>query len=325
MRSERTPWDGVTVPGSAATLVTQTRVRAESSDAFERWVRRMSAAVAGFPGYLGDDIIAPSPPIQVDWVMVQRFASVGTARAWLQSNERQALLAEAQPLLAGPLELHLFTGQTPRVAAVSAIITTRVKPGKLDAFLGWQRQISVLQAKYEGFQGYKLEPPIAGVQDEWTIVLRFDSDAHIDAWLASNDRQEVLKEATVFDADTRIRKVRSGFDFWFTQSDALASQPPSWKQNLLVLVVLYPLVFLFGEWVQEPLLLDRGVPFWLALFIGNVVTVALLGWVLLPTANRLFASWLNLPVDRHPRAEWTGTAWLVLLCGLSLFVFARFF
>jgi uncharacterized protein len=310
----------------AATLVTQTRVQPDGTAAFERWLQRDRRAVAGFQGYVDDAVIAPSPPAQVDWVVIQRFANVDAARNWLQSTQRQALLGDVQPLLVGPIDVHLFTEAGAREAPVSAIITTRVKPGELDAFLSWQHRVAVLQARSKGFQGYKLEPPIAGVQDDWAIVLRFDSEAHLEAWLTSSERQQLLEEATDFDAETHIRRVQSGFDFWFPpRNGVVPSLPRGWKQNLVVLVVLYPLVFLFGTWVQTPLLVEQGVPFWFALFIGNIVSVALLGWVLLPAANRLFSWWLN-PSGRHRvLADWFGTALMLLLCGVSLFVFARFF
>ena len=55
---------------------------------------------------------------------------------------------------------------------------------------------------------------------------------------------------------------------------------------MLVLLALYPVVFLFGAWVQTPLLMERAkIPFWLALFIGNVVSVVLLNW-LVPWGSR---------------------------------------
>jgi len=41
--------------------------------------------------------------------------------------------------------------------------------------------------------------------------------------------------------------------------------------------MLYPVVFLFGHYVQTPLLMGRiGLPFWAALFIGNIAGVVLL-------------------------------------------------
>ena len=52
---------------------------------------------------------------------------------------------------------------------------------------------------------------------------------------------------------------------------------PAWKQNMVVLALLYPVVFIFGALVQTPLLMQRfGLPFWLALFIGNIIGVLLL-------------------------------------------------
>jgi uncharacterized protein len=92
------------------------------------------------------------------------------------------------------------------------------------------------------------------------------------------------------------------------------------NKNLVVLLVLYPVVFLFGKWVQTPFLVDRGVPFWLALFGGNAVSVALLGWALVPMGNRAFDWWLR-PLRRDTLIETAGTGLILLLCGLFLLAF----
>src|SRR5262249_3590401 len=53
--------------------------------------------------------------------------------------------------------------------------------------------------------------------------------------------------------------------------------PPPWKQAMVVLLALYPIAFLFGYFVQRPLLLGRaGMPFWSTVFIANGVSVVLL-------------------------------------------------
>jgi len=44
------------------------------------------------------------PPVQLDWVIMQRFSTMEAARACLQSPEREALLLEIQPALVGPPE-----------------------------------------------------------------------------------------------------------------------------------------------------------------------------------------------------------------------------
>ncbi len=99
--------------------------------------------------------------------------------------------------------------------------------------------------------------------------------------------------------------------------------PPAWKQNMLVLLVLYPLVFLFGELVQEPLLLDNGVEFWLALFHRQRrERRAVFGWVLIPWISGAFGRWLSPPSERSARVSLVGAALVALLYGLLLAVFS---
>ena len=68
----------------AVTIVTQTRVRPESMDAFARWQSETSDTVAQFPGFNKKTVMPPSPPAQADWDILQRFASTATAVARLK-------------------------------------------------------------------------------------------------------------------------------------------------------------------------------------------------------------------------------------------------
>ena len=53
--------------------------------------------------------------------------------------------------------------------------------------------------------------------------------------------------------------MRTGFDQWFEVPGA--PPPPAWKQNMVVLLVLYPLVFLLNAWLQKPILVGVfGLP-----------------------------------------------------------------
>jgi antibiotic biosynthesis monooxygenase (ABM) superfamily enzyme len=79
-------------------------------------------------------------------------------------------------------------------------------------------------------------------------------------------------------AKDRARIVRTGFDRWF-HAKAGGTPPGAWKQNMLVLLLLYPVVFLFFTFVQAPLLTGRaGLSFAVALFIANAVSVLLLSY-----------------------------------------------
>jgi len=317
---------------SAVTLVTHTNALPDCADTFVHWQQQVNAALALFPGYLEQTVIPPAPPMQTDWVIIQRFLTVEAARTWLQSEERQHLLDTIQPFLVGQADIHLFTQDSPggSVSPVSAVISTRVKPGQQDAFLRWYRRISALQARFEGFQGYKFEAPIPGVQDDWVTILRFDSDAHLEAWLHSEQRQHILQEAEAFSLDTHIRKVHVGFESWFKFTDAQQQNaPPTWKVNMLVLLALYPIVFLFSIFVQTPLFIQHGMPFWLALFFGNAFSTILLGWVVVPPLSKAFGWWLNPAGNAVPArisGRWitlAGAALVVCLYLLFLLIFSH--
>ncbi len=315
------------VPTSAVAIVIQTRVAPGHDEEFVRWQEQVNNAIAQFPGYLDHTVIPPNPPVQVDWVIVQRFESAETARAWLQSEQRLRLLNAIQRLLVGQDDVHLVAdGSGPKLAApVTVVISMRVKPGQEAAFQEWQRRIAAAEATFEGFSGYRLEPPVPGVQDDWTTMLRFDSDAHLDAWLNSDQRQRLIEETPRFSNEFHTRKMRTGFDSWFTSGKgATAKSPPSWKQNMIVLLTLYPTVFLFGFFVQTPLLVGRGMPFWLALFLANAISTGLLGWLFVPWASRVLDWWLNPTPAAAPRVNWAGIGLIVALYGLCLLMFSQF-
>ncbi|TMJ48289.1 MAG: antibiotic biosynthesis monooxygenase [Alphaproteobacteria bacterium] len=305
------------------TIITQTRVRPEAAGPFARWQDETGKIVAGFPGFIKQTVMPPSPPEQVDWVILQRFARAADALAWLNSSQRLERVEEAEPMLVGHDDVHVVndgaSGALP--AAVSAVISTRIKPGQEAAYRQWEQRIAAAQSKAPGFQGYRFEPPIPGVQNDWLAILRFDTDANLEAWLASPERHKLLEEATPFTEEFHARIARTGFDQWFSLGAGERGSPPAWKQNMLVLLMLYPVVFLFGVFVQTPLLTRRaGLPFAIALFIGNVASVLLLSYLLPWTSNR-FSWWLQ-PAGPNPgRSELGGAVLVVAIYGLMVFAF----
>ncbi|GGC72763.1 antibiotic biosynthesis monooxygenase [Chelatococcus reniformis] len=311
------------MPG-AVTIVTQTRVQPGFDDAFAVWQEQTSAMIAALPGFLGQTVMRPSPPAQVDWVILQRFANSAAAIGWLNSPERMARINGAQSMLVGRDDVHVVPDGSSGVlpAPVSAVISTRIKPGQEKAYRAWEQRIAAAQCKAPGFQGYRFEPPIPGVQEDWLSILRFDSEANLNAWLESPQRKMLLAEADAFTEEFHARVARAGFDQWFPEPDK--GQPPQavWKQNMLVLLMLYPVVFLFGFAVQSPLLVGRmGLSFPLALFIGNVASVLLLTY-LVPWISRRFGWWLS-PARPSTQVDWRGAAILAALYLVMIGVFIR--
>jgi uncharacterized protein len=85
------------------------------------------------------------------------------------------------PLLVGQDDIHILKDNAPGVlpAPVSAVIATRLKPGTEAAYRAWEKRSPLPRRKQKGFQGYRFEPPIPGVQESWLAIVRFDSDANL--------------------------------------------------------------------------------------------------------------------------------------------------
>jgi antibiotic biosynthesis monooxygenase (ABM) superfamily enzyme len=269
----------------------------------------------------------PSPPAQVDWVILQRFADIDSATAWLRSAERQQRLVGVRPMLIGQDDVHLVRDGASRAqpAPVSVVISTRIKPGCEAAYRAWELRIAAAQTKAPGFQGYRFEPPVKGVQDDWLSVLRFDSEANLEKWLASPERLQLLEEAKPFTEEFHARVARTGFEQWFQTAADGSAPPPAWKQNLIVLLLLYPVVFLFGTLVQTPLLSNwMGLPFAIALFAGNVVSIIILNY-LVPWTSTRFSWWLEPAHAHRTKIDIVGTALVSALCLVLVVAFWRLF
>ena len=306
------------------TVITQTRVLPDRNNDFAEWQQRISDTVAGFPGFVDHRVIPPDPPQQTDWVILQKFATGEQAQAWLRSKERLRLLETAQPMLIGRDDVHIIEGDEPAQPAdeVSVVISMDVKPGQEEAYRVWNQRITAAETQYPGFQGHRLNPPIPGVQDDWVSILTFDTEAHLDAWLNSPERQKLLGEATAFSEGVHARKVRTGFDQWFRVAGA--AHASIWKLNMLTLLALYPVVFLFGYFVLNPILIGRFEwPVFLALFGANLSGVVILNWVA-PWVSGRFGWWTQPAGSETRQRTLLGIAIVVALYALLLLLFSQF-
>jgi uncharacterized protein len=314
-----------TFTSDSVSVVIQTRVRPEGADAFARWQDETGKIVSVFPGFIQQTVMPPHPPTQVDWVIVQRFKGTAAALAWLNSDQRLARMEDVAPLLVGRDDIHIVSDASEGVlpAPISAVISTRIKAGHETAYRAWEQRIAAAQSKAAGFQGYRFEPPVPGVQDDWLAIVRFDTEANLQAWLASPARGKLLDEARAFTEEHSARIARTGFEQWFPTAEGKTAA--AWKQNMLVLLLLYPVVYLLSRFVQTPLLSGRaGLPFAIALFVGNVASVLLLSYFV-PLTSKCFVWWLRPQYPKRWLIAFFGTVLIVTLYGLMMLVFWRLF
>jgi antibiotic biosynthesis monooxygenase (ABM) superfamily enzyme len=311
----------------SVSIVTQTCVKPESAEAFARWQGETSTVITNFPGFIEQRLMPPKPPLQVDWVILQRFASRDDAQRWLASPERQARIDGIAHMLVGRDDVHIVQDEASaaRSAPVSAVISTRVKPGKEVEYRAWERKITAAQSRAPGLQGYRFEPAVPGVQEDHVAILRFDSEENLNAWLESPERRKLVEEAEPLTEEFHTRTVRAGFEQWFREVGDGAAPLPVWKMDMLVLLMLYPIVFLFGVFVATPLFTNKfALPFAISLFLGNIVSVALTGF-LVPWVANYFGWWLHPKGPQPLRTHLLGAGIIVALYAVLVVVFWRLF
>ncbi len=173
-------------------------------------------------------VIPPSPLVHPDWVIVQRFQALEELGVWLDSDERRSLLEKGAALLVDEGTTNVIQGSSAEPSPhdmVTEIITVSVKPGKEEAYREWVDRIRQVEARFAGYQGLQLQPPIPGLQDDWVSLLRFDTAEHLNAWLESDARRATLQEVEPF-IDRREWQVATAFSGWFTFGDVPGQVPP---------------------------------------------------------------------------------------------------
>ncbi len=89
-----------TGPDEVVTLVVKHLIKKGSETDYEAWLRRIVRIAGGRPGHLGVDVVRSKQGGLALFTCVLRYRSTDDLQTWLDSSERQTLIAEAAPMLA---------------------------------------------------------------------------------------------------------------------------------------------------------------------------------------------------------------------------------
>jgi antibiotic biosynthesis monooxygenase (ABM) superfamily enzyme len=309
-----------TDPGqrAPATVVIAQRVERGREGEFRAWQEQVNRAAGGFAGFMGTEVVAPEAD-RDEWTVVYRFDSTSNLETWLGSPVRQALLEEGAGLFASPPSQHVLVAE-PAESSVTVVVSHPVSAGNEQEFLAWQERMTEAERAYPGFRGSELFRPVPGIQETWTTVYRYDTSENLERWLASPERARLLEEATAF-SDFELHRISSPYGSWFAFPDGApdAKPPSSWKTALSVLVGLYPTVVVLTIVISE---LWESAELWQSLLLGNVLSVCLLTWVVMPVVTRALRFWLAPePAAAGPRVDVLGTVVSIVFLTLAALVF----
>ena len=180
---------------------------------------------------------------------------------------------------------------TLRNEPVTMMFTDRVKREKIDEYEVWSTGALGDAKQFTGFLGADvIRPEESGLQEYITLV-RFNSCINLKAWRESSSLaswHKKLPELLIVDPH---HQEASGLELWFDRPDTPQSlkEPPFWKQVVIGVICVYPLVLL-QNWLLGPVL--DGFPKEIAFLINVVILSSLLTYPVMPWVTRLLRAWL---------------------------------
>jgi antibiotic biosynthesis monooxygenase (ABM) superfamily enzyme len=172
---------------------------------------------------------------------------------------------------------------------VTTTVTRRIKPGHEAAYEAFLAGISGAARAFPGYLGVEVFRPASGPGGEYRIVYRFDSAAHLHAWLDAPQHAAWLERAEPHVAGPMRTQVLVGLEGWFTLPSQPGVPPPRYKMAVVTWVTIFPLIT--GVVVATAPLLG-SLPLVVRLAVTSGVTVPLMTWVVMPRVTRLLHRWL---------------------------------
>ena len=192
----------------------------------------------------------------------------------------------------------IATGPTPASAVdgpLTVSITRRVAPEDELLMQAWVHAGTSMAERFEGFLGAGW---VRSGAEDWHMLYRFDSRAHLDAWERSPERMRWLRSAADL-VEHRRTEYRTGIEGWFDEpatssvheaGPGAPAAPPRWKQASVIWIAFFPtslaLTYLLspfsGDW-----------PAAVRVLVTTLVATPWMTYVLLPFVTRLFGRWLK--------------------------------
>jgi antibiotic biosynthesis monooxygenase (ABM) superfamily enzyme len=297
-------------------------VKADAKNAFADWQMDLHTELTFAPGFISLEILSPTSSSQSTWQLVQRFTDGASALRWHSSKGYSQLLERLKQMTFENEIEESFLKEKNISTGVTEVIITKVPIEKVESYRGWIAKIHRLEMQFPGFRGVYVQPPEKGREGNWITLLQFDTPEQLDSWLTSEKRQNLLNESYAFSGPIESHRVISPYSAWFA-SIAKEGEPPAlWKQTMLVLLVLYPIV------MMEMKYLNPWTSSWhisLAMFLGNAISVSLISWPMMPLAIKALGWWLQPSGTHIWRKTMLGAGLVLLLYALEILIFWALF
>jgi len=174
-------------------------------------------------------------------------------------------------------------------AGVTSVITRRVRPDHHEAYEARLRRLLRDAGSTAGYLGADIVPPQPGA-DEYTSIVRFDSVDALRAFQRSELSNSFQRDVVPHVRGAAVWDHHTGLEFWFDPPPGtVVPQPVRWRMALVLGVVVYLLVLIFGVAASGVI---GGWPAPLRLAVVIAAEITLMTYVILPRVTAALSGWI---------------------------------
>ena len=210
----------------------------------------------------------------------------------------------------------------------SSLVTEHIVPkGRDFAFKRWHNNLVEISKQYDGFLRCDLCPPLRCKDRvvKWYYIFYFDTPEHLNQWMESSDRQQLLESGQEIFFAYRFKSFTTGLEGWFSalsgNTEHKGLGPPRWKQILAVVLGLYPVVMM--QAIAFSLLgIMQSWSLGSSMIVNNLITSTILSLYVMPFVSKRLSFWLK-PAYRpiSVKTNLIGTALVTVSLVLMAIVF----
>jgi antibiotic biosynthesis monooxygenase (ABM) superfamily enzyme len=184
----------------------------------------------------------------------------------------------------------------PEDEGVTNVVERVPRPGQAAALEQAIKTLIGAAMHFPGHQGVTVTRPAPPGQPGFRIVYRFDTAAHMQAWLGSEVYARLAAAADRFTEGEAHQELVAGLETWFTPPGSAA--PSRLRVTLMTWVGITPLVFVYGKLLAWAL--PAATPAIVRAALITALAVPTMAFCVGPVLTRLCRPWLYPKRDRPP-------------------------
>ncbi|WOD41428.1 antibiotic biosynthesis monooxygenase [Nodosilinea sp. E11] len=185
---------------------------------------------------------------------------------------------------------------------VTLVISEVIDPSQAATYEAWTKGINREARQFDGFLGVDIIRPRDHDYPEYVVIVKFDTYEHLRRWIRSPTYRAWMAQSHGLIAARSQQHLPSGLEIWFTLPNSHTdlrsplSSPPYYKQVILGVLAVYPLILLANGLLGSLL---GGLHPLVSLFISVIFVSALLTYPVMPWLSKGLEFWLY-PKARRP-------------------------